>query len=989
MNKRTSYFGTVVDQQDEEDLDFDSDFEDEISSDHPLYGSKSFKKHNFFGKKILESNICFGQHWEVEGEEVLKKYEGISIIQEVKEKFFLYRGTLFITNFQIYFLKEKQEKEEKSLFEKLQKTQFSLPLTKILQIDEKFSKEVNKVNHNGFRIISKDYFYYDFLFMTDVQPAVEFLKTLIFGKEITKTFSYEYKRYTSLFTPTEIANGWNIYKVREEFERQKIPSSKWKFSYLNENFDICSSYPRCLVVPNINDDIIIASAKYRSKGRLPVLSWCHPFHQTPIVRCAQPNAGLGFSRSKEDEILIDICRQTNEYSTIITIIDCRPKVNAVANSLKGKGYENTDNYKNCKIEFMNIENIHSISDSFQKLAKIWNSNQISLSDSSDWLQHISLILKASIRTSILIEKRIPVLLHCSDGWDRTSQVSAIAQLLLDPYYRTIKGFEVLIEKEWISFGHRFKDRCGHVKKSSEMSPIFLQFIDCVFQITKQFPNYFEFNDVFLLFILEQSYSCLFESSIKLKYEYTISIWTYVNSKLDQFRNPLFDSKLTKFITPNVHLNQLSTNTWTILNLYLFSKDNPSLLFSNLFSKTSKKLSEMHHYKNEDLKYKNILNKQLKGMESKIKDFLNKNEEMNEGDVKSLLLNLLESTKKLTILNIETIENDIIYYFIDKVEIKTFDSEIPPTSAVIMKTIEKFKFFQKDSNLFLQRIYESMRIKIEKTKPDHCFFWVSVFIGLINIMDFEFKEFSTELEQDNFFNFKKNLETLLYISYSKILISAYQSLSNILIPSLFGDEVEIIELNGESKMVDTNDILNVLTKYHNLCEEFKIFKEISSQFFSNIFQFMDVYVLNLMLKTSKYCKMSYSMPMKMHIAEVDNWSNSYKYPFKLELISQISKVLMLNKGDIIKTKQEICPDLSPPQLAKILTNYQPDEMDMEGISKELINEISTNEVNITDEYKRYIPQLSKSIEIPNWRKNIELPIECQESEDFEYLTVENE
>lgn len=35
-----------------------------------------------------------------------------------------------------------------------------------------------------------------------------------------------------------------------------------------------------------------------------------------------------------------------------------------------------------------------------------------------------------------------MLVHCSDGWDRTAQVCALGSLLMDPYYRTIKGFMV-------------------------------------------------------------------------------------------------------------------------------------------------------------------------------------------------------------------------------------------------------------------------------------------------------------------------------------------------------------------------------------------------------------------------------------------------------------------------------------------------------------------------------------------------------------------
>ena len=50
--------------------------------------------------------------------------------------------------------------------------------------------------------------------------------------------------------------------------------------------------------------------------------------------------------------------------------------------------------------------------------------------------------------SILYDKQ-NVLVHCSDGWDRTGQISGLTQILIDPFFRTIKGFLVLIDKDWI------------------------------------------------------------------------------------------------------------------------------------------------------------------------------------------------------------------------------------------------------------------------------------------------------------------------------------------------------------------------------------------------------------------------------------------------------------------------------------------------------------------------------------------------------------
>lgn len=137
-----------------------------------------------------------------------------------------------------------------------------------------------------------------------------------------------------------------------------------------------------------------------------------------------------------------------------------------------------------------------------------------LIESSEWLLQIQNIMQLSGAVVDLLDVQGSSVSIClEDGWDITSQVSSVAQLCLDPYYRTIEGFRVLIEKEWIAFGHRFSHRSNLISNSqtSGFAPTFLQFLDVIHQIQTQFPMAFEFNDYYLRFLAFHSVSCRFRT----------------------------------------------------------------------------------------------------------------------------------------------------------------------------------------------------------------------------------------------------------------------------------------------------------------------------------------------------------------------------------------------------------------------------------------------------------------------------------------------
>jgi len=230
----------------------------------------------------------------------------------------------------------------------------------------------------------------------------------------------------------------------------------WRISYLNTDFKLCSSYPPLLVVPSsISDDELLNAAKFRSSRRIPAITWRHRDSGVVLARASQPEVGwLGWRNSKDEQLLkalVDVSKSEQK----ILIVDARSYVSAVGNRTRGGGFESAEYYTSAEIQFMNLGNIHAIRKSFQSLRQLCaspqdNPNWLSSLERTMWLQHLSGLMAAINKVCYAIEKnQQPVLVHCSDGWDRTTQIVATAQLCMDPYYRTVDGFKRLIEKEWL------------------------------------------------------------------------------------------------------------------------------------------------------------------------------------------------------------------------------------------------------------------------------------------------------------------------------------------------------------------------------------------------------------------------------------------------------------------------------------------------------------------------------------------------------------
>ncbi|KAF1810884.1 phosphatases II [Eremomyces bilateralis CBS 781.70] len=397
--------------------------------------------------------------------------------------------------------------------------------------------------HSSIRLRCRDFMFVAFQFVVEEQArqVYDTIRSLTckLGR-IDKLYAFSYEPQS----PEKELNGWDLYDAAKEWRRlgvgEKDSDKGWRISTINQDYKYSPTYPALLPVPScISDNTLNYAGRYRSKVRIPVLSYLHPINHCTITRSSQPLVGVRNHRSVQDERLLAAIFATSERggesmessassASNVTvegasgpsqggssqgepplpatedgsyadaeaienqvlarmngqreegmvkvygaqqsnlIVDARPGINALVNHAQGMGSENMDNYKFATKAYLGIGNIHVMRESLQTVIEALkdadyttlppNREQLT---KSGWIKHITSILDGAA----LVARQVGihhshVLIHCSDGWDRTSQLSCLAQMCLDPYYRTLEGFMVLVEKDFLSFGHMFRHRSG-------------------------------------------------------------------------------------------------------------------------------------------------------------------------------------------------------------------------------------------------------------------------------------------------------------------------------------------------------------------------------------------------------------------------------------------------------------------------------------------------------------------------------------------------
>lgn len=220
------------------------------------------------------------------GEKVVVVYKDLTYLSAYSSQGAM-KGTLTVTNYRLYF-RSNANKDYPLILD--------VPFGFVSRVEKVGGQRSSGENAYGLEIFCKDIRSLRFaLNKYDAASSGHAPRKDIF--EAIRLYSFPMTHNSPLFAfnyqdryPDHLS-GWRIYDAMSEFTRQGLKKAKemWRITYINNKYELCDTYPQLLAVPAVaTDNDLRDVAKFRSRNRLPVLSWIHPDSLATICRCAQP-----------------------------------------------------------------------------------------------------------------------------------------------------------------------------------------------------------------------------------------------------------------------------------------------------------------------------------------------------------------------------------------------------------------------------------------------------------------------------------------------------------------------------------------------------------------------------------------------------------------------------------------------------------------------------------------------------------------------------
>ncbi|XP_065297962.1 myotubularin-related protein 10-B [Dermacentor albipictus] len=390
------------------------------------------------------------------------------------------------------------------------------------------SVEVLQVHCKDMRI-----FTFSFKFCQSDQcsaKVLQFLSRHAFVSSLDKLFCPRGGSIGKREPPFESAHEWDA-------ELRRCAASKlWRVTELNERFRLSGALPGRFAVPRrLVDCKLERLAQHFCDKRVVAWCWSHA-SGAALVRGAASDTGSESADAERLQLLVQCLGA--EVHLVNLDLEC-PIVREVGSS-----------YHKLQALCMPADEAEFLEQEARFYAAL---------ESTRWLECVSGCLKVALAAAkVITERRKHVLVREQTGADMTCVVVSLVQIFLDPYYRTQVGFQTLVDKEWVAAGHPFPERLDHLgqgRASPEAAPLFLFFLDCVWQLQAQFPAAFEFSESYLTNLWDCTHVGIYDTFLfgnnrqrweVLKVQPYRNVWDWVGPQsrlspqdLELFKNPLY------------------------------------------------------------------------------------------------------------------------------------------------------------------------------------------------------------------------------------------------------------------------------------------------------------------------------------------------------------------------------------------------------------------------------------------------------------------